>query len=172
MTADDDRIAALEAENASLRSELERLRPPPPPPPTIGGPFCFPTPREMTRLIAAVLIKYPMLRDPRIDDAELLEMTTAAFRFLSGLPRTPGRLDLRHDLLSWNGYAGDAFSSGRQILHAARTRPAHRGDRLRRCSVSPTTFVSECWFRRLPDRCHERYPPADECLVASFGSSV
>jgi hypothetical protein len=110
MTDDDaDRLAILEAENVALRAELARLRPQPPEPAKLDGPFKLPNAQQMARLIAAVLIKYPMLRDDRIDAAELFKMTTTAFRFLSLLPRTPGRLDLRYDLLSWYTHAAEAF---------------------------------------------------------------
>jgi hypothetical protein len=109
MTDAVDRIDDLERENAALRAELARLRPPPPEPARLDGPFQLPSARQMTRLIEAVLLQYPVLRDPRIDDAEFLHMTASAFRFLSTLPRTPGKLDLRYDLMSWNGHAADAF---------------------------------------------------------------
>jgi hypothetical protein len=116
MTDDATRLAALEAESAAkdvliteLQSELARLRPPPPEPARIDGPFVMPSAQQMGRLIEAVLLKYPVLRDNRIDDAEFRHMTASAFRFLSTLPRTPGRLDLRYDLLSWQAYAADTF---------------------------------------------------------------
>jgi hypothetical protein len=109
MSDDDDRLAELERENVQLRAELARLKPPPPEPARLDGPFRMPDASQMARLIAAVLIRYPTLRDRNIDDAKLLKMVTTAFRFLSGLPRTPGKLDLRHDLLSWCAYAGDAL---------------------------------------------------------------
>jgi hypothetical protein len=108
---DDDRLAVLESENAALRAELARLRPPPPEPPRLDGPFRMPDASQMGRLVNAVLLKYPSLRDRNIDDAELIQMTATAFRFFAGLPRTPGRLDLRHDLLSWIGFATDALQA-------------------------------------------------------------
>jgi hypothetical protein len=110
MTDDAERrIVELEREVMALRLELERWKPPEPEPARLDGPFKLPSAKQMAVLIKAVSFRFPVLRDSRIDDAELLEMVTAGFKFLSTLPRTPGKLDLRYDLMSWNGYAADAF---------------------------------------------------------------
>jgi hypothetical protein len=103
------RIAELERENAALRLELDRLKPPPPEPAKLDGPFQLASALQMEKLVGAVLARYPSLRDRNIDDAEFVKMVMTGFRFLSGLPRTPGRLDLRHDLLSWFSYAAEAL---------------------------------------------------------------
>jgi hypothetical protein len=126
MTTDDaDRLAELERENETLRAEIARLKPPPPEPARIDGPFRMPTPLQMERLIAAVLIRYPSLRDPRIADDEFRQMTTSAFRFLSGLQRTPGRLDSQHDLLTWFAYATDALQAIGQPCKSLRGSSLH-----------------------------------------------
>jgi hypothetical protein len=168
---DVDRLATLEAENVALRAELARLRPPPPEQARIDGPFRPPTAQQMERLIAAVFIRYPGLRDRSIDAAEFHKMVTTAFRFLSLLPRTPGRLDLRYDLLSWYGHASEALRTLGQPFVAGK-RAAHCGDRRRRYWVSAGKAVSERWVWRVSAWHHERYPPADECLVANPRTSV
>jgi hypothetical protein len=170
-TTTDDRIAELERENEMLRAEVARLRPPPPPEPArLDGPFRMPTAQQMTRLVAAVLIWYPGLRDYRIGDTELLEMVTAGFRFVAGLPRTPGRVDHAPWSAELVLLRSRSSASNRPVLQHKGTAFAHRGNLRRGYWLFAAEIIPARWFWGLPDRHHERHALRDECLVANPGS--
>src|SRR6516162_3120222 len=93
----DAMIAALEAENAKLRAEVERLRPPPRVI-KIDGAFCAPDLEQTERLTARVLQKYPMLHpdavrlDPIGMDA-YIPMVRSGMIYLASLARMKGKVN-------------------------------------------------------------------------------
>jgi hypothetical protein len=117
MNNDAARIAALEAENASLRAQIERLQPPRRVI-TIGGPFCPPTTEQMEKLAARVLAQYPMLRpDPDtkyrggIAPAEFVEMCRSALVYLGSLYRLRGAVAREKSYMDWLLLAGDHLNA-------------------------------------------------------------
>jgi hypothetical protein len=97
MTDGTGRIAALEAENFALRTELERLKPQPRVV-KLDGPFALPDLERTERLIRRVFEQYPILRgdiertfDPgRIEPAEFVRMVRASLAYIGTLHRTRG----------------------------------------------------------------------------------
>jgi hypothetical protein len=101
----DAMIAALEAENAKLRAEVERLRPPPRVI-KIDGAFCAPDLEQTERLTARVLQKYPMLHpdavrlDPIGMDA-YIPMVRSGMIYLASLARMKGKVNRERSFFDW-----------------------------------------------------------------------
>jgi hypothetical protein len=110
MTPNEVRIASLEAENARLRAEVERLRPPPRVV-KIDGPFMPPSIEQVERLVKIVLAKYPMLdpattRDP-IPRDEFVRQVRSGMVYLGTLHRTRGKTNSARAYVDWLYLAGD-----------------------------------------------------------------
>jgi hypothetical protein len=101
------RMAILETENATLRAEIERLKPPPRVV-KLDGPFALPDLEQVERLTRRVLERYPILRgdiertfDPgRIEPAAYVKMVRASLRYVGTLHRTRGAV-ARREYLGW-----------------------------------------------------------------------
>jgi hypothetical protein len=110
---DTQRLIALEAENARLRSELERYKPQP----VIArpdGPFVLPTEEMVEKLIGRVHRRYPNLRadverDIKADD--YTKMVHGALRYIGTLSRMKAAVHRQRDYLDWC-YATDDYLNG------------------------------------------------------------
>jgi hypothetical protein len=110
------RMAQLETENATLRAELERLRPPPRVI-KLDGPFALPTLEQVERLVDRVFSQFPMLRadiertyDPgRIEHSAYVKMVRASLAYIGTLHRTRGAV-ARREYLGWLLEAGHALT--------------------------------------------------------------
>jgi hypothetical protein len=106
-------MAALEAENFALRSELERLRPPPRVV-KVDGPFCLPSIEQVECLVGRVFAQYPILRCDvdrgAIELADFVKMVRATLAFAATLHRMRGAVLKTRDYLSWIFEARDALT--------------------------------------------------------------
>jgi hypothetical protein len=105
---DTQRLIALEAENARLRSEVERLKPAPRVL-RIGDPFSLPSEEQVERLIRRVFAKHPILRPVNnhpypggdIGEDEFTKMVRASMQFVASLYRTRGATNRTKSYLDW-----------------------------------------------------------------------
>jgi hypothetical protein len=111
VTQNEQRIAALEAENARLRSEVERLKPAPRVV-KIDGPFMPPDLEQTERLTRIVLTKYPMLHPDsvRLDPIPMdkyIPMVRSGLIYLASLARMRGKVSRDKQYFDWLLRAGD-----------------------------------------------------------------
>jgi hypothetical protein len=113
MSDDTGRIAALEAENFALRSELERLRPPPRVV-KVDGSFCLPTLEQVECLVGRVFAQYPNLRCDvdrgAIELVDFVKMVRATLAYVGTLHRMRGTVLKTRDYLSWMFEARDELT--------------------------------------------------------------